>query len=287
MENQIPTPIGPAYREARVVRSGPRSDAGAGPGHRRSQTGGTGSAPVEPGAGGARPGSHGELEAANHELEAFSYSVSHDLKAPLRGIDGYSRLLWEDHRDRLDDDGRVLLQYVRQGAAQMYQLIDDLLAYSRLERRAIDQFEIELLPIVEGLLDERAGEIEARGVHVTVDVPEITVKADRDGLAQAVRNLLENALRSTDAERTPEVAIRAITSADCCILSVRDNGIGFDMAYHERIFEIFQRLHRAKEYAGTGIGLALVQKAMQRMGGRVWAESAPGSGTTFFLELPR
>ena len=120
-----------------------------------------------------------------------------------------------------------------------------------------------------------------------MDVPNITVRADRDGLAQAVRNLIENALRFTDGADPPVIAIHAITNADCCILSVQDNGIGFDMAYHDRIFEIFQRLHRAEEYAGTGIGLALVRKAMQRMGGRVWAESAPGAGATFFLELPR
>ena len=169
----------------------------------------------------------------------------------------------------------------------MYQLIDDLLAYSRLERRAIDQYEIPLLPMIEGLLDERAGEVEARGVLISMDVPNIAVRADREGLAQAVRNLLENALRFTGDVEQPLITIHATAGPHSCILSVRDNGIGFDMAYHDRIFEIFQRLHSADEYPGTGIGLALVRKAMQRMGGRVWATSVPGGGATFFLELPR
>ena len=220
-------------------------------------------------------------------MEAFSYSVSHDLKAPLRGIDGYSRLLWEDYQDHLDDDGRVLLGNVRQGAAQMHQLIDDLLAYSRLERRALDEGEIEIVPIVEGLLAERAEEIRVRGVRVDLDVPDVAVRADRDGFAQAMRNLLSNALRYTAEAPEPRIEIGGRLEAARCVLWVRDNGIGFDMQYHDRIFEIFQRLHRQEEYPGTGIGLALVRKAMQRMGGRVWAESSPGAGATFFLELPR
>lgn len=228
-----------------------------------------------------------ELEAANAELEAFSYSVSHDLKAPLRGIDGYSRLLWEDYQDRLDEDGRFLLGSVRQATAQMHQLIDDLLAYSRLERRAVDDAEIELLPLVEGLLAERAEEIRARAVRLDLDVPDISVRADRDGLAQAFRNLLDNALRYTADVPEPRIEIRTTVEPARCVLTVRDNGIGFDMQYHDRIFEIFQRLHRQEEYPGTGIGLALVRKAMQRIGGRVWAESSPGAGATFYLVLPR
>jgi PAS domain S-box-containing protein len=227
------------------------------------------------------------LEAANAELEAFSYSVSHDLKAPLRGIDGYSRLLWEDYRDRLDDDGRFLLGSVRQAAAQMHQLIDDLLAYSRLERRAVEDAEIDLLPLLEGLLAERADEIRARSARVDLAVPDVSVRADRDGFAQAIRNLLDNALRFTAGIPEPRIEIGGRLEPARCLLWIRDNGIGFDMQYHDRIFEIFQRLHRQEEYPGTGIGLALVRKAMQRMGGRVWAESSPGAGATFYLELPR
>ena len=227
------------------------------------------------------------LEAANAELEAFSYSVSHDLKAPLRGIDGYSRLLWEDYQDRLDDDGRFLLENVRQASKQMHQLIDDLLAYSRLERRALEDAEIDLRPIVEGVLAERAEEIRSRAVQVDLAVPDVAVRADRDGFAQAMRNLVDNALRFTADVPEPRIEIGGTVDPSRCVLWVRDNGVGFDMQYHDRIFEIFQRLHRQEEYPGTGIGLALVRKAMQRMGGRVWAESSPGSGATFFLELPR
>jgi signal transduction histidine kinase len=283
----VPTPLGPAYRETRMVPYGADRvlalvrDVDA---RKRAELAlQTLNQELEQ----RVQERTAELQAANAELEAFSYSVSHDLKAPLRGIDGYSRILWEDYRDRLDDDGRYLLESVRQATAQMSQLIDDLLAYSRLERRALDQATFEVGPLVEGLIAERAEEIRARAVQVEVAVPEITLNVDRDGFVQAFRNLLDNALRFTAGVAEPRVEVGGTLTPDRCTLWVRDNGIGFDMAYHDRIFEIFQRLHRQEEYPGTGIGLALVRKAAQRMGGRVWAESSPGAGATFLLELPR
>jgi signal transduction histidine kinase len=228
-----------------------------------------------------------KLEAANRELETFSYSVAHDLKGPLRGIDGYSRLLLAGYSERLDDQGRQFLQNVRLAAQQMGRLTDDLLAYSRLERRDMQTGEISPRDLMEALLAERTDEIKTRGVAVSMDLPFSSVTADRDGLALALRNLLENALKFSRDVPHPAIEIAGRDTGSACMLSVRDNGIGFDMKYHERIFGIFERLQRSEDYPGTGVGLAIVKKAMERMGGRVWAESVPGKGATFYLELPR
>jgi PAS domain S-box-containing protein len=228
-----------------------------------------------------------ELEAKNRELETFTYSVSHDLKAPLRGIDGYSRLLLEEYASQLDEEGRTFLHTIRRATDQMNQLIDDLLTYSRLERRALNPGHVNPRALVEALAAERNDEINQRGVSLTVDISCESVIADAEGLAQALRNLLDNALKFTRDVPAPRLEIGGRETEKACMLWVRDNGIGFDMRYHDRIFEIFQRLHRTEDYLGTGIGLALVRKAMERMGGRVWAESAPGEGATFYLEIPR
>lgn len=227
-----------------------------------------------------------QLQALNKELEAFAYSVSHDLKAPLRGIDGYSRLLLESQAARLDEDGRTFLTRIRQGVLQMGMLIEDLLAYARMERRALQSGPVEVESLVRSVLAERAAEIRDRGIDPRLDLPPLTVRADPDGLAQVLRNLLDNALKFGRDGATPEVEIGGRSEEHRVVLWVKDNGIGFDMRFHDRIFEIFQRLHRAEDYPGTGIGLAIVRKAVQRMGGRVWAESAPHAGATFYLELP-
>lgn len=228
-----------------------------------------------------------QLEDANRELESFSYAVSHDLKGPLRGIDGYSQILLEDHRERLDDEGRRLLANIRRGVAQMHELIEDLLAYSRIERRPLDSSIVAVPQLVHEVLDGLAHEIAATGVDVKVAIPPLELSLDRNGLGLVLRNLISNALKFSSTAAPPRVEIGADLDEGRARLWVRDNGIGFDMKYHDRIFEIFQRLHRAEDYPGTGVGLALVRKAMQRMGGTVWAESEPGRGSTFFLEFPR
>ncbi|MBC8010262.1 MAG: PAS domain-containing protein [Burkholderiales bacterium] len=228
-----------------------------------------------------------ELEAKNRELEMFTYSVSHDLKAPLRGIDGYSRLLLEDYSDRLDDEGRRFLGSVRQAASHMGQLIDDLLSYSRLERRTPQPAMVRPGELVRALLAGLAGEIESRGVTILDTVPDdLVLCADAQGFTMALRNLLDNALKFTRRRTDARIEIGARTEGGRGVLWVRDNGIGFDMRFVERIFDIFQRLHRAEDYPGTGIGLAIVRKAMERTGGRAWAESAPGQGAVFYLEAP-
>jgi light-regulated signal transduction histidine kinase (bacteriophytochrome) len=228
-----------------------------------------------------------ELEAANKELEAFNYSVAHDLKAPLRGIDGYSRLLLASHAAGLDEEGRGFLRNIVQGARQMGQLLEDLLAYSQLERREMQTTRVNPQELIDSLLANCAGEIGARGVAVSVAVSCTAVTADREGLAMALRNLLENALKFTANAPNPAIEIGGYDTDTMCVLSVRDNGIGFDMKHHDRIFGIFQRLQRSEDYPGTGVGLAIVKKAMERMGGRAWAKSEPGKGATFFLEIPQ
>ncbi|WP_240905607.1 PAS domain S-box protein [Thiorhodococcus mannitoliphagus] len=228
-----------------------------------------------------------ELAAINKELETFTYSVSHDLKAPLRGIDGYSRLLLEDHLDQLNEEGQLFLRNVRQGVEQMGELIEDLLAYSRMERRGLVEVPVDLGELMTKLLAEREDVLRATGAKVQIDLAGLTARADPHGLAIAMRNLLDNALKFHRPGEPPLIEMSGRAAADVVEVSIRDHGIGFDMRFHDRIFDIFQRLQRAEDYPGTGIGLAIVRKAVLRMGGRIWAESAPGQGATFHLELTR
>ncbi len=226
------------------------------------------------------------LNAKSRELEAFAYSVAHDLKAPLRGIDGYSRLLLEEYAGRLKGDGENFLQIIQSSTDEMNELIDDLLAYSRLERRELQTNQIELGPIVSSLVEEKRRE-EARSIDFVVDINGGKVLADASGLSQSLRNYLDNAVKFTRKVAQPRIEIGAKEEGRSCVVWVRDNGIGFDMKYHDRIFDIFQRLGATEDYPGTGIGLAIVRKAMERMGGRAWAESKPGAGATFYLEIPK
>ena len=227
-----------------------------------------------------------QLEAANRELESFSYAVSHDLKAPLRGIDGYSQILLEDYRDRLDDEGRQFLANIRRGVAQMHELIEDLLAYAHIERQAPQPEPVSLQQLVDEVLDSYAHEIAALDAKIDVDVRTPELSVDRNGLALVLRNLVGNALKFSRNAAPPHIRISSREEAGTMLLRVCDNGIGFDMKYHDRIFGIFQRLHRAEDYPGTGVGLALVRKAIERMGGTVRAESEPGKGATFLVEFP-
>jgi PAS domain S-box-containing protein len=228
-----------------------------------------------------------ELEAKHREMEGFTYSVSHDLKAPLRGIDGYSRLLESDHADRLDEEGRFFVAMIRKATGQMGELIDDLLEYSRVERGRPSLGPIAPAPVVATVVDGVAAEAAAGAIALSASVePALTVLGEHDGLVLALRNLLDNAIKFTAGrpDRAIEVGVRRALGH--ALFWVHDNGPGFDMRYHDRIFEIFQRLHRAEEFPGTGVGLAIVRKAVERMHGKVWAESARGEGATFYIQLP-
>jgi len=226
------------------------------------------------------------LEAVLRELESFTNTVAHDLKAPLRGIDGYSRLLREEVADRLTGDDRDLLDRIIGNTEQMQRLIDDLLAYARLERRAPHPRAVDLTSTVAAVRQQLQGAIDRCGAEITLTLPPLTVRADADDLAMVLQQLLDNALKFSGAATPPRIEIGGRAEAQRSVLWIRDNGIGFDPRYHDRIFGIFERLERAETYPGTGIGLALVHKALERMDGRVWAESAPGEGAVFYVELP-
>ncbi len=228
-----------------------------------------------------------QLEAANKELEAFSYSVSHDLRAPLRAIDGFSRILLEDFAEPLPDEAKEYLQSVRNNARQMGRLVDDLLAFARLGRQAIRKHIIDPAKLVRQCLDELRGEQDGRSIDVIMgDLP--PCQAEPNLLKQVWINLLSNAIKYT---RGREVATIEIGSRDHgdpsgeSVYFVRDNGVGFDMRYADKLFGVFQRLHRAEEYEGTGVGLAIVQRIVHRHGGRVWAEARPHEGATFYFTL--
>lgn len=227
--------------------------------------------------------SNAGLAAANKELQSFAYSVSHDLRAPLRNIDGFSKILMDDFAEALPDKAKHYLKRVRNGTIRMSMLIDDILAFSRIGRTDIEFKKIPCAAIVKSVLGNFSEEIERRGVTVTIgDLPEIN--CDPTLMQSLFQNLISNALKFTRNAEQPEISIGFDKMRR--LLFVRDNGLGFDMQYHERIFQIFQRLHLPEEYEGTGIGLAIVKRIAERHHGKVWAESELGRGATFFLDLP-
>ncbi|MCK9451111.1 MAG: PAS domain S-box protein [Bacteroidales bacterium] len=227
------------------------------------------------------------LEAKNKELETFTYSVSHDLKAPLRGIDGYSKLLLDLYEPKLNEEAQTFIKTIRSSTLQMNQLIDDLLEYSRLERSQLRIDRVEIKSLIQAVLSIYNNDLETANFKININIAATEISADAKGLTIAVRNLIENAIKFTKAEAEPSIQIKVEENDSSWIISVSDNGIGFDMKYHHKIFDIFQRLQKAEDYSGTGIGLAMVSKAMQRMNGKIWAESSVGVGSTFYLEIPK
>lgn len=227
-----------------------------------------------------------QIEEINRNLETFAFSVSHDLKAPLRGIDGYSRLLLEEHGPRLPTEAQHFIDNIRQATTSMSQLIDDLLAYSRVGRRELTHTRLSLRTAVQRVCREREHDLRAHHVTLHDETADIDIDVDLECLLQILRNLVDNAVKFSRQAAQPEIRLHTDVREGRVVLGVRDNGCGFDMKYHDRIFAIFQRLHRSSDYPGTGVGLAIVSKAAERLGGRVWAHSAPGQGAEFFLELP-
>ena len=224
-----------------------------------------------------------ELEAANKELEAFSYSVSHDLRAPLRAIDGFSRILLEDAAAQLSPEAQRYLQLVCDNTRQMGRLIDDLLAFSRLSRQPLRKRQVEPAKLVQQALDTLRAEREGRRVEITIGDLSIC-QGDPALLRQVWINLLANALKFTRQREVAVIEVGCRTDKAELVYFVRDNGVGFDMQYAHKLFGVFQRLHRAEEYEGTGVGLAIVQRIIHRHGGRVWAEADNGATFSFTLE---
>jgi PAS domain S-box-containing protein len=225
-----------------------------------------------------------QLEAANNDLEAFSYSVSHDLRAPLRAISGFSRIVIEDHSATIDADGMRYLHLVEDGAQQMGRLIDDLLTFSRTGRQVLNVQPVSTADVVNAALADLKAMQENRRVEISVG--ELAdCEADPSLLRQVWLNLLSNALKYSRNRNPAVITIGCQREGEMDVFFVRDNGAGFDMKYADKLFGVFQRLHLADEYEGTGVGLALVQRIVQRHGGRVWTEAEVNRGATFYFTL--
>lgn len=225
------------------------------------------------------------LEAANKELEAFSYSVSHDLRAPLRGIDGFSLALLEDYGDKLDAAATNYLERIRKGTQQMGWLIDDLLKLSRINRAELIYKSIDLSKMIQSITEEHKQRNPDRTVAVTIK-KNVVVQGDFFLMKIALTNLLDNAWKFTGKEKYPQIEFGSTMQEGKTVIFLRDNGVGFDMSYVDKLFGAFQRLHAMSEFPGTGIGLATVQRVIRRHGGTVWAEGEVGKGATFYFTLP-
>jgi signal transduction histidine kinase len=235
----------------------------------------------------------GELRAANEELNAFSWSVSHDLRAPLRTVDGFARILEEDYSDKLDAEGRRLLGVVRDGSRKMTRLIDDLLDFSRLGRAPVVTHAASLEQLVRAVIEDLRGDTLGRQVEFVVgDLGEADI--DPVLMRHALANLIGNAIKYTRRTQQARIEVLRLETpqdpqpgqpGNAPVYAVRDNGAGFDMRYSSKLFGVFQRLHADHEYEGTGVGLAIVQRVISRHGGRIWAEAAPGEGARFYFTL--
>jgi len=228
-----------------------------------------------------------ELLAVNKELDAFSHSVAHDLRAPLRAVDGYARMLEDAHADGLDAEGRRLLGVVRASSQLMGRLIDALLDFARLGREPLRTRPVELDDLVSQTIDELRSGLSGRTIDFVIGKLGTAV-ADPALLKQVLANLLGNAIKFTRDKNPAVVEVgcrREAQTGDANVYYVKDNGAGFDMRYSGKLFGVFQRLHRAEEYEGTGVGLSIVQRVINRHGGRVWADSKPGEGATFYFTL--
>lgn len=226
-----------------------------------------------------------ELERSNKELEQFAYIASHDLQEPLRMVSSYTMLLKRRYQERLDKDADEFIDYAVDGVLRMQALINDLLAYSRAGRGPRPSEPTDSADALGKAL--RNLEAAIRGRDALISAAELpTVMAGHQQLVQLFQNLIGNAIKFCPSDRRPEIQVSAQPQPTTWLFAVRDNGIGIDPTYADRIFQIFQRLHRREDYPGTGIGLAICKKIVERQGGRIWVESSPGNGATFFFSLP-
>lgn len=230
--------------------------------------------------------SSSNLEAMNKELEAFAYSISHDLRAPLRHMVGYTELLQKNSASSVDDKGRRYMSMILESSKRMGTLIDDLLSFSRIGRAETRETMVNLDQVVQEIRNEVWREIEDRKVIWRVErLPD--VYGDRSMLKLALLNLISNAVKFTSKESAAQIEIGVTDNNNDYVVFIKDNGVGFEMKYVDKLFGVFQRLHQMNEFEGTGIGLATVQRIAHRHGGRVWAEGEIGSGATFYLSLPK
>ena len=225
-----------------------------------------------------------QLEAVNKELESFSYSVSHDLRAPLRGIDGYARIIEEDYFKLFDEEAKRLFAVIQYNAKKMGTLIDDLLSFSRLGRKDLNKMKVNMNELVEGAILELEKSVKHKA---RIKIGELgTAEVDYGLISQVMINLISNAIKYSSKNPEPQISINVERGKNEIIYSVSDNGVGFDMKYAHKLFGVFQRLHSEADFEGTGVGLAIVQRIINKHGGRVWAEAKPGEGATFYFSLP-
>ncbi len=227
-----------------------------------------------------------ELEEANGELEAFAYSVSHDLRAPLRAMQGFGQALIEDHGETMDATARDFTRRIVQASAHMDEIIQDLLAYSRVARADLRPEAVAITEATNDALAQLDEDIDKRGAIVSVKCGKLEITAHRQTVVQVIANLVSNGIKFVPPGETPVIGISAARHNGNVCLKVSDNGIGIEARHLERIFGLFERLHGMEEYPGTGIGLAIVKKGTERMGGSVGLESTIGEGSTFWVELP-
>jgi PAS domain S-box-containing protein len=224
-----------------------------------------------------------QLEVVNKELESFSYSVSHDLRAPLRSILGYMHFLTEGYSSQLDADGNRLLATIKRNADKMNTLIEELLRFARLGKQEVEKLEVDSRSMVKNVIQSLGDPVK----KVDVNIGELPrVMGDVELLTQVWMNLLSNAVKYSSKKEQPCIEVGSLPGENEHIFFVKDNGAGFDMRYAERLFEVFQRMHTSKDFEGTGIGLSIVKRIINRHGGRVWAEAKVQEGATFYFSLP-
>ncbi len=227
-----------------------------------------------------------QLEAANKELESFSYSVSHDLRAPLRAINGFTQILVEDYLQHLDDDAKEVMDEIISNSKRMGELIDNLLEFSRIGKLDISVVEVSMDELVKSILIEVQGAAPKEKINLAV-TPLINCKGDRNMLKQVFLNLISNAFKYSGKKETATISIGCVEEKDDITYYVKDNGAGFDMQYYEKLFGVFQRLHSNNEFEGTGVGLAIVQRIISKHRGKVWAEGKVNEGACFYISLPK
>jgi len=226
-----------------------------------------------------------ELEAVNKELESFSYSVSHDLRAPLRAINGFTRILLEDYLVQLDDEAKEILEEIISNSNKMGELIDNLLSFSRISKQHVSMVDVNIKELVNSVVAEQKQIEPTRTINLTLKKLE-NITGDRNMLKQVFINLISNAFKYTGKKKQTVIEIGSYHEKDDCIYYVKDNGAGFDMQYADKLFGVFQRLHSSNEFEGTGVGLAIIHKIISKHGGKVWAEAKVDEGACFYISLP-
>lgn len=226
-----------------------------------------------------------ELKNTNKELESFSYSVSHDLRTPLRAINSFTQILIEDYADQMDNDARDAMNEIVENATRMGQLIDDLLEFSRLGKQEVTKRSLDMNELVGSIITELKSQEEDRIIEFNIKFLE-KAKADRGMLKQVMTNMISNAIKYSRKKNQSVIEIGSYKDSDDHVYYIKDNGAGFDMAYYDKLFGVFQRLHSSSEFEGTGVGLAIVQRIVAKHAGKVWAEGKVGEGATFYVSLP-